>query len=479
MKRQAIPSDYNALSALARDRVRRPAVAGRFYPAPPKVLRAEVEKYLREAELEPQSGIRALVSPHAGYPYSGPVAGAAYAAVARGAYKRVIVVAPSHQTAFDGVSLFAGEAYQTPLGNLGIDLELGARLAGSFAGLLFVPTAHEAEHSLEVQLPFVQVALGDVKLLPLVMGSQDETTARGLGEALAAVVDTLGGVEQTLLIASSDLSHYHEDSVARVLDGVVTSHVRAFDPEGLLESIAAGRAAACGAGPIVCAMHYARAVGAENSRVLSYATSGDTSGDRGHVVGYLAAAFLRPVAERTEHDLDRLERRELLCLARNALEAHYAGQAPPELNGPSKRLRQHRGAFCTLTKRGNLRGCIGYVEPIKPLWLAVRELAVAAATGDPRFAPVHASELDELHIELSALSPLEPLGDPSEVVVGRHGLLIRARGRSGLLLPQVPVEQGWEREEFLDHTCLKAGLPTGCWRAEAELFTFTAQVFGE
>jgi len=470
-----LPTDLDALHRAAEGGVRKPVVAGRFYPAPARALRREVEGYLRDSGVDPLPGVRALVSPHAGYPYSGPVAGAAFAAVERGGYDRVVVIAPSHQYAFEGVSAYLGEAYETPLGRLKVDLEALARLAGELGTLAHHPRAHAAEHALEVQLPFVQVALGDVGLVPLVMGDQGKPTALLLGEALARTFPD----ERTLVVASSDLSHYHEDSVARVLDGVLISHVRSFEPKGLLESIDAGRTAACGGGPLAAAMFFARAVGAASSRVLSYATSGDTSGDRSHVVGYLAAVFHGAQTETDDHDLDRLERRELLSLARRALEAHFAGDEPPELTNPSRRLRQKRGAFVTLTRRGNLRGCIGYIHVERPLWRVVREMAVAAATGDPRFAPVRADELAELHLEISVLSPIEPLGDPADVVVGRHGLIVRREGRSGLLLPQVPVEQGWNREEFLDHTCLKAGLEAGCWREGAELYCFTAQVFGE
>jgi AmmeMemoRadiSam system protein B/AmmeMemoRadiSam system protein A len=470
-----IQGSLEELRERAAGRIREPVVAGSFYPAPRDALLRQVTELLRRADAEPLGGVRALVSPHAGYVYSGAVAAGAYASIGENAFRRVVVIAPSHRIPFDGVSTFVGEAYETPLGLVEIDLEALFRLASRFPALRSVPGAHGLEHSLEVQLPFIQVGLPETKLVPLVMGSQDEGTARELGTALA---ESLGGKE-TLVVASSDLSHYHEDSVARVLDGVVTDHVRMLEPAKLLRSIERGQAAACGAGPMAAAMFYARGVGAEASRIVSYATSGDVTGDRRQVVGYLSAVFTLPGVDAGSHDLDSGEKRRLLRLAREALESHYAGRKPPAVSKPSARLNELRGAFVTLTKDGRLRGCIGYVEPVVPLWQAVREMAVAAATGDPRFSPVTPDELDDLRIEISALSPLERCTDPTGVTVGRHGLVVRLGGRSGLLLPQVPLEQGWDREEFLAHTCRKAGLPPDAWSRDAELWTFTAQVFHE
>ncbi|HUT98863.1 MAG TPA: AmmeMemoRadiSam system protein B [bacterium] len=466
--------DLETLKKKAAGKVRAPAVAGSFYPAPADSLRRQVTQLLQRAGAEPLLGVRALIAPHAGYVYSGAIAAGAYASIGENAFRRVVVIAPSHRVPFDGVSAFVGEAYETPLGLVEVDLEALAALAAAYP-LESVTPAHGLEHSLEVQLPFIQLALPGTKLVPLLMGSQDVETARGLGAALA---ESLGGAD-TLVAASSDLSHYHEDSMARVLDGVVAGHVRMLEPEKLLESVECERAAACGAGPMAAAMFYAHGVGATLARVISYATSGDVTGDRRQVVGYLSAVFHMPGPKEEAHDLDREERRQLLHLAREALENHFAGRKPPELTEPSARLRQKRGAFVTLTEGGQLRGCIGYVEPVVPLWKAVREMAVAAATGDPRFPPVTAGELENLRLEISALSPLARCDDPSRVTVGRHGLVVRQEGRSGLLLPQVPSEQGWDHEEFLTHTCRKAGLPPDAWKRGAELYTFTAQVFHE
>ncbi len=468
-------TDLERLKKQAKGKVRGAVVAGSFYPAPRDSLRRQVTELLQRATVEPMRGIRALVSPHAGYVYSGAVAAGAYAAIGENIFRRVVVIAPSHRVPFDGVSTYIGEAYETPLGLIEIDLEALAGLATEYSSLKSVSGAHSSEHSLEVQLPFIQIALPETKLVPLVMGSQDEETVRELGAALAK---SLGG-DDTLVVASSDLSHYHEDPVARVLDGVVTDHVRMLEPEKLLRAVDCGQAAACGAGPMAVAMFYAREVGAEVSRIISYATSGDVTGDRQQVVGYLSAVFALPTVESEGQDLDSDERRQLLRLAREALESHYAGQKPPVVGRPSAKLKQRRGAFVTLTREGHLRGCIGYVEPIVPLWQAVREMAVAAATGDPRFSPVTPDELGDLRIEISALSPLVKCDDPTGITVGSHGLVVRHGGRSGLLLPQVPQEQGWDREEFLAHTCRKAGLPPDAWKRDAELFIFTAQVFCE
>jgi AmmeMemoRadiSam system protein A len=242
---------------------------------------------------------------------------------------------------------------------------------------------------------------------------------------------------------------------------------------------------ACGGGPIVATMIAAERLGATEAKVLHYANSGDTTGDHSRVVGYGAVALVKAAgAAKTEDaafSLSRAEKDALLKIARNSVETAVRTGKPYECStGGLETLAQERGAFVTLTRNGQLRGCIGYVAPLKPLYLTVRDVARLAALRDTRFHPVTAAELGELRYEISVLSPLHRVGDIQEIRIGQHGLLIHTSSREGLLLPQVASDEKWDRAQFLEEVCYKAGLPGRAWQsAEADLFRFTALVFSE
>ncbi|MBN2232087.1 MAG: AmmeMemoRadiSam system protein B [Deltaproteobacteria bacterium] len=274
---------------MVRSGVRRPAVAGTFYPADPETLRREVDRLLGGAGSVPVSGeIIALISPHAGYVYSGGVAAEAYRQVAGGYYDLVVVVSPSHHAWFQGVSVYREGDYLTPLGIVPVDRELVDDLDG-VEGITWVPQAHLQEHALEVQLPFLQVVLGEFRLLPLVMGSQDWQTARRLADILAPRI----AGRRVLLVASSDLSHFHRYDQAVELDRHIVDAVAGNDPRELWRVVSGGEAEACGAGPMIAVLLLAAALGATDTKVLAYRNSGDVSGERRQVVGYMAAVCYR------------------------------------------------------------------------------------------------------------------------------------------------------------------------------------------
>ncbi len=478
--------------------VRKPAVAGQFYTPDPAALRKEILGYL-DAARPPAPGGRtiAIVSPHAGYQYSGHVAAYGYKLVAGHTYEAVVVISPSHTEFFPHASVFPGAAYRTPLGDIPVDLELGKLIASKSDLVRFDAAGHETpasrrgEHALEVQLPFLQVALGEFKLVPIVMGDQSAPVVKALGAALG---EALRG-RNVLIVASTDLSHFHDDAEARRLDGEFQRRLALFDPSKLLEALSSNSGEACGGGPVVAAMIAARSLGATRCAILKYANSGDVTGDRSGVVGYLSAAM---VGEKDESkaakasngsknsgtaapsELTRDDKVFLLKLARSVIEAECRGSrltiAPP----PSPIMREPRGGFVTLKKAGRLRGCIGYIEAVKPLAATIEEMAKAAAFSDYRFNPVRAEELEDLEIEISVLSPLFTVHDASTVVVGTHGLIVSRGSNRGLLLPQVPIEWEWDRETFLAQTCVKAGLPENAWKEKGtRIEAFTANVFSE
>jgi len=369
--------------------VRLPAVAGAFYPANAGELTNMVDGFLAAAKVPTVGEPVALVVPHAGYNYSGAVAAHSYAVLKGRKLSRVVVIAPSHFEYFPFAAVYDGDAYATPLGSIPVDKDFAARLAkGPLVQLSsrgHIPSKGQAEHALEVELPFLQRVLGQFSLVPVVMGDQSYEASRALGVALAQLVKG----NETIIIASSDLSHYHPYEQAVHLDGKTLHAIEAWDYLTMWRSFRLGAWEACGGGPIITVMIAAERLGATLALVLKYANSGDTTGDRGRVVGYGAVVLSRNSDRPApEFSLSDSERRELLQVAQRSVEAavKHTVYVPPTPSDQA--LLQERGAFVTLKEKGELRGCIGYVMPLKPLYQAVAEAASAAALQDSRFPPV-------------------------------------------------------------------------------------------
>ncbi len=476
------------VSAGDQPKVRHAAVAGSFYPADPKVLSAMIDDLLAKVTV-PQitDPILAVVAPHAGYEYSGPVAAYTYAQLKGHKYTRVVVIAPSHHVAFDFTSIYDGDAYATPLGNVPVDKAFAQKLVKMSSTMKLSsqghdPTSAGGEHAVEVQLPWLQKVLGNFEVVPIVMGDQSYESSRALGVALAKLIKKEGG--DTLVLASSDLSHYHTYDDAVTIDHKTLNALQAWDYFSMSRNFQARVWEACGGAPIVAAMIYAERMGANQARVLKYANSGDVTGDKSRVVGYSADVFVKAnggKAVETPFSLSEPEKSELLALARKSVESVVGKDElymPPA--SADATLNQERGAFVTLTISGALRGCIGYTSAVKPLYLTVRDTATHAALHDPRFTPVTSAELPSLAYEISVLSPLRRVTDIQQIRVGEHGLLMKNGDSEGLLLPQVPVEQKWDRQTFLEQTCRKAGMDSGCWKDDdTDIFAFTAVVFHE
>jgi AmmeMemoRadiSam system protein B/AmmeMemoRadiSam system protein A len=466
--------------------IREPAVAGAFYPGRPDILSRDVKRYLEEAEKEKIDGeIIALVSPHAGYMYSGQVAAYAYKLIEGKTFDSVIVIGPSHRALFKGASIYDRGGYRTPLGVVPIDVELSKKIMEKRKEIQFLPEAHNQEHSLEVQIPFLQVVLKSFKLIPIVM---EPYWSWGTCQYLAsAIAETVRG-KKVLLIASSDLSHFHSYEKAVELDKIVLNHIERFDPEGLNRDLRDGRCEACGGGPILSIMLAAKALGANKGKVLKYLNSGDVTGDRSRVVGYAAGVFYKAAGggkkmkeeKKIGIDLGLTEddKKILHHIVKTVIENKARGKPVPEFKVESTILKENRGAFVTINKRGQLRGCIGYIEGHGPLHKTVEKMAEAAAFQDPRFPSVTEKELPDLEIEISVLTPLRRIKDINEIQVGKHGIYIKKGWFSGLLLPQVAIEYGWDRQTFLEHTCQKAGIPSNAWKEkDTEIYIFSADIF--
>jgi AmmeMemoRadiSam system protein B/AmmeMemoRadiSam system protein A len=467
-------------------KVRQPAVAGSFYPADPKELAKMIDDFLAKAAPPPVDNVVAIVAPHAGYIYSGGVAAYSYALLKGRKFDHVVVIAPSHYEAFNFSSVYDGSAYATPLGEVPVDQVFAAKLAKmtssvKLSGVGHTPSPDRLEHALEVQLPFLQKTIGQFQLVPIVMGDQSYDACRALGVALAKLVQGTN----TLIVASSDLSHYHTYDEAVRIDHKTLNAITEYDYFDLSRNLESQVWEACGGGPIVATMIAAERLGANQAKLLHYANTGDATGDRSRVVGYGAVALSKAPARvqsgEAAFSLARAEKDTLLKIARQSVESTVRDRKVFDCSSHGlAAIEQERGAFVTLTKHGQLRGCIGYVAPIKPLYLTVRDVAMMAAVRDTRFHPVGPDELGDLSYEISVLSPLRRVRDVEEIRIGRDGLLIHGDGHEGLLLPQVASDEKWDRPTFLEEVCYKAGLPAHAWQsADTDLFRFTALVFGE
>lgn len=478
----------------------RPAsVAGAFYPADATTLTAIMDGMLAHVSGPLVEGqILAAVAPHAGYVYSGPVAAHTYASLKGRRYARVVVIAPSHYEGFGFTSIYDGDGYITPLGIVPVDVKFVRELAGIDASIQIserghVATSRGAEHAIEVQLPWLQHVLGNFSLVPVVMGNQSYESSLALGEALANLIrqrenHVAEGAHElpgdTLIVASSDLSHYHTSDEAEKIDRQTLNGLEAWDYLKMSCNFKSRVWEACGGAPIITAMIAAERLGANRASVLNYANSGEVSGDSTCVVGYGAGVFVKTKngnVVQSAFSLNEEEENQLLGLAQNAVERAVRSHTlyQPQATGNDV-LDQNCGAFVTLMEAGKLRGCVGYTAAAQPLYKTVRDTATLAALRDPRFPPVTEDELPELQYELSVLSSLVRVDDVSQIEIGKHGLLLRNGNREGLLLPQVAVEHHWDRSRFLQETCLKAGLAPDCWtHCDTEIFCFSAIVFGD
>ncbi|MCD6228846.1 MAG: AmmeMemoRadiSam system protein B [Candidatus Omnitrophica bacterium] len=452
--------------------------AGSFYPKDEKELAKQVDFYLNMASSSVEGEVLGIISPHAGYVFSGEVAGFSYKILEGKKFDSVVLLGPSHHYLFKGMAIWEKGAFSTPLGVIKIDEAL-ARELSTLECVSFEKKYFFHEHCLEVQLPFLMRVLKDFKIVPVLFGKvlyQDlERFATRLMEASCK--------KRILIVVSTDLSHYHPYQEAVKIDRETISYIERKDATRLWLSLQLNEQRACGIYPLISFLIYANKVGAE-VKILKYANSGDAypSLSKERVVGYLSAVIYKKDKEdaMSDHQLTKDEKVTLLKIARATLESYLKEGKLPKFEVDSPRLKEKRGVFVTLKKEGDLRGCIGRIVADTPLYEAVSKMAIESATGDPRFPPVRWEELKDIEIEISVLSPFEKVESLDEIQVGRDGLMIRKGLYSGLLLPQVPLEYNWDKITFLQHLCLKAGLPPQAYKGkDVTIYKFTALVFSE
>ncbi|NIM02793.1 AmmeMemoRadiSam system protein B [bacterium] len=469
-------------------KVRRARWSGPFYDDSPKALRNTVEGFFKNVNQEKLSGkLIALVSPHAGYIYSGQVAAYAYRQLKGENFDTVILLGPSHHVPVRGASVYAQGWWKTPLAKVKVDSELAEEIISKHALFYSDEKAHKDEHSLEVQLPFLQATLKDFKIVPIVVNDSSQEFCQLLADAIVGSK----GNKKILIVASTDMSHYHTYGRACLMDGVAISDLENFNLDGLRRDLGSRKTELCGGAAVFTSVLAAKALGADRIKLLKYANSGDVTGDKRRVVGYGAFAIMQlkegemtPELEEEKGGkkmLDEKQQKILLGIARKTVEEYIRSRKIPEFNVEDPLLKEKRGVFVTLRKKGMLRGCIGYIMPLEELHKAVSQMAIQSSTGDPRFPPLRPEELAEVEIEISVLTVPERIKSVDEIEMGKHGVIVKRGANQGVFLPQVATETGWSKEEFLNHLCYdKARLSADAWKdKETEIYTFSAQVFEE
>lgn len=452
--------------------MRSPAVAGRFYPSDPGPLMRQVEECLSRGHAgwrPPGSVPRAVISPHAGYAFSGWLTGAAWRATARGRPETIVILSPSHRHAFQGVALPSQAGFAMPGFEVSVDRDAAKSLIE--AGLAHIEdAAHDQEHGIETQLPFMHRLHPGAKVVPLVIGRVDPGR-------VPAIVDHLNKRLQRppTFVLSSDLSHFLSRDAAGSHDLETAKLIETGKPVALTP------AHACGAQAVAGFLSSRTGQGMRVQR-LAMANSAEVTGDDDRTVGYGAWAFF----DTTDEIIVPKLREELLSAARKSLESRLKRGKTPEVRDGSfaQALRGHGAAFVTLQKQGRLRGCIGSLAAHQPLIRDVVENSVKSGFHDPRFKPVESAEIEELSIKIAVLSPSAPMsfGDEKEflnqLVPGRDGLIISDQGKRGVFLPMV-WESLPEPKAFLEGLKVKAGLPKGHWSETVKIERFCAESFAE
>jgi len=470
--------------------VRDSVYSGTWYPIDQQELSRDIDAYLDSAEIPEIYGrVVGLVSPHAGYKYSAAVSAHAYKSVRNMKVDVVILMGNAHREVFHGVAIDNFHAYQTPLGTVEIDSDLGRALYEAEPSIHIDSGPHQKEHSLEIQLPFLQRTLqSGFKILPLLFGHESTQAEQSIIKVLPELLKD----KNCLLVASTDLTHYPSYSDAKLIDEATVEIISTMDAESLLQhesremtkGITNLACVLCASSATRTVMSLSKIMGADHGCKMKYANSGDiVAADRSQVVGYAAIAFIRENDDgaQTEQRADRLDAEEqdkILKYSRELLTSYVNNEKIPEYDKSDRISKIYRGVFVTLHKHEDLRGCIGYIDPISTCMEAVRENTISACSRDPRFSPVKSDELKDISIEISVLTPPVSIDSWKDIELGKHGIILQKGAYKSVFLPQVAPEQGWDIETTLMYLALKAGLSAEQW-LDASYKVFEAQVFSE
>jgi len=459
--------------------IKQPEFGDQFYPAQKEKLSAMIDNLLEKANptaiLE---DIFMLISPHAGYGYSGQTAAFGYKLIKNKPYKTVIILGTSHRKLFNGAAVYGQGSFITSLGKIDIDEGFVKKITGQIPEVFVDESVFANEHSVEVELPFLQKVLTGFKIVPVVVGDCSLESCKKIGSLFK---EAIGQRKDILLIVATDMYHGYDFEEADRIDKFTLSLIEKMDYEGLYRALRDEKAQACAGFSAVIGLNIAKDKGCQKVEVLNHTNSAIVTGNltKGEwTVGYASCAVIYP---EEKNMLNNLQREELLKIARASIETYLKTGKKLEVSQMDPVLSQKMGAFVTLNKHKELRGCIGNLIGSQPLYLTVRDMAVESAVDDPRFSQVNLSELKDIEIEISVLSPMERVATAEKIELGKHGVLVRKGYQSGVFLPQVATETGWSKEEFLNNLCAhKAGLPADAWKnKDTELYIFSAEVFSE
>jgi MEMO1 family protein len=465
--------------------IRKPYAAGRFYTDNPTELKIQLQQLFSKAE-QKQSKITplAIIVPHAGYVFSGEVAASAYNQIDPNCkFERIFIIGSSHTTVFEGASVYCTGDYETPLGIVKVDQELARKLVAENKLLSSYTEPHLYEHSLEVQLPFLQYYLkSDFKIVPIIIGSATAETAKKLAAILKPYLN-----EKNLFVISSDFSHYPKYEYASKVDQATAKAIQTNKAAKLIAALNDNEkikipglvTKLCGWSSVLTLLNMTEQMSNLSVELLQYKNSGDSPyGGKEGVVGYYAISFTQAKAktQTSEFSISGEDKKYLLKLARETITEYIRKGTTPEVDDShlSRVLKTPCGAFVTLTKNHFLRGCIGRLDQEQPLWKVVQSMAISAAANDYRFNPVLPGEINQLKIEISVLTPLKRIKSIDEFVLGKHGIYMKLGNQTGTFLPQVGTQTGWSKEEFLGHCAQeKAGIGWDGWKT-AELYIYEA-----
>jgi len=469
---------------------RKPAVAGQFYPDDPSELKKVISAYFSGLSSPASAAATAaIISPHAGYIFSGEVAAAAFSQLdSEKEYKNVFLIGCSHRAAFKGGSIYTVGNYITPLGTVEVNLEIARTLATLNKDLSFDPQYQRNEHSTEVQIPFLQVYLKKpFRIIPILLGTHDPYACRSIANSLKPYF-----TEENVFVISTDFSHYpaYDDAVKvdkRLADAILSNDPEKFiEEEGscLKKSIPDLATGCCSWPAVLTLMYITETDPSVEYHKIAYKNSGDSKyGEKDRVVGYNALSVTRKPEMGSSFELTSDEKNKLLTIARQTIREYLSAGNVPEIDPAALPggLVQKAGAFVTLRKNGELRGCIGHFDADNPLYSIVQQMAVASSTRDYRFSRVQPEEMKDIEIEISVLTPMKKIASVKEIRLGRDGIYISKGNRGGTFLPQVATETGWSLEEFLGHCARdKAGIGWDGWKdKDTEIYIYQAYVFSE
>jgi hypothetical protein len=474
---------------------RQPVAAGKFYPGDKDTLKKTLSQLFGNCKKSPGNwNVRAIISPHAGYQFSGGVAASAFSAIPKDAvYKNIFIIGSSHVMYFNGASVYNCGDYITPLGKVPVNKEIANKLINDNKVFKFPMSAHIQEHSIENQLPFIQYYFKVIPtIVPVIIGTDDENTVKKVAEALRPWF-----TPENLFVISSDFSHYPSYKDANENDKLTALSIISGDPKTFLKTLSDNSAkqipglvtSMCGWTSGLTLLYLAEGDHNLEIKLIDYANSGDSKvGGKAEVVGYNALVMIdkkingkHTGGSESSFTITAEEKKQLFAIAKGSIQSmlDHKGKFVIDENSIPENLKKPMGAFVTLKINGALRGCIGRFISSEPLFRVVQESAISSAFEDPRFSPITKNEYKNTDIEITVIGPLKRIKNINEIVLGKHGIYIKKDNRSGTMLPQVATENGWTVEEFLGFTSRdKAGLGWDGWK-DAELSIYEGVVLEE